>query len=246
MKTLVVKKVIGLLLVLLIMGVGPATAAPAEEWQLSGVVKYVDLAGGFYGIAGDDGVKYQPSNLPYKFRKDGLAVKFKARSQEDKVNFLMWGTAMEIITMNPVAGTVSDAERTALYVMQKRLDAYNAKDLQKLQQIDLVARELSQEQFESWLGQYENFTLRYLEVTTVSGVDITGQAWYTRDLADVTGTGGVMELGIVRFTLDRRQDGWRLTALNSVPAPDEKLSLDALLEKAKAHYGLEDLTRILR
>ena len=227
------------------LGVSPVWAAPEEEMKLSGVVRYVDLAGGFYGLAGDDGVRYQPLNLPYKFRKDGQVVKFSAVSRPDTVTFLMWGAVVDIANMEPVSGNATDAERTALYVMQRRLDAYNAKDLAKLQQVDLVARDLTPEQFTEWLGSYDNFTLRYLEVEKTTGVDITGQAWYTRELVREDG-GGSMELGIVKFTLDRKKDGWRLTAIQSLPAPAQKVSLDELLEKSRNHYGTEDLIRLLR
>ncbi|HWR38483.1 MAG TPA: hypothetical protein VN611_03205 [Patescibacteria group bacterium] len=240
------KKISVCLVLLLVLIAGLATAAPAEELQLSGEIRYVNLAGGFYGIVGDDGVRYQPLNLPYKFRKDGLAVKFTALPKNDTVTFLMWGAVVEIVNMEPITGTATDAERTALYVMQKRMDAYNAKDLGKLQQVDLVAKDLTPEQFSEWLGSYENFTLRYLEVETTSGVDITGQAWYTREMVKPEDGSGIMELGIARFTLDRRKDGWRLVALSSVPAPAQKLSLEELLEKARNHYGTEDVTKLLR
>jgi hypothetical protein len=40
------------------------------------------LEGGFYGIIGDDGKKYQPTNLPRKLKKDGLAIKFDAKRKD--------------------------------------------------------------------------------------------------------------------------------------------------------------------
>ena len=235
-----------LLLGLLLTGLSSASAAPAAApvLTLSGVVQYVDVGGGFYGIFGDDGLKYQPLNLPYKYRQEGLAVKYTAHLKEDIFTIFMWGTVVEIVNMNPAPGTATDAERTALYVMQKRLDAYNAKDLEKLQQIDMVAKDLTVEQFEQWLGNYENFTLRHLEVTRASGAEIIGQAWYTRE--KMTDGAKTMDLGIVRFTLDHRKEGWRLSELSSAPVPEQKLSLEELQDKAKSHYGEQDLTKLLR
>ena len=65
----------------------------------SGIVKYITLEGGFYGIIGDDGVNYDPINLPDNFRIDGLKVVLTAIRREDLCSFHMWGIIIEIISI---------------------------------------------------------------------------------------------------------------------------------------------------
>ncbi|MCS7242333.1 MAG: hypothetical protein NZ706_06645, partial [Candidatus Caldatribacterium sp.] len=50
--------------------------------QVTGTVVYVPLEGGFFGILGDNGVQYEPVNLPEEFRVDGLRVVFVAEHVE--------------------------------------------------------------------------------------------------------------------------------------------------------------------
>lgn len=49
--------------------------------MLIGKIQKINLEGGFFGIIGDDGQKYDPVNLADEFRKDGLAVKFTVRER---------------------------------------------------------------------------------------------------------------------------------------------------------------------
>jgi len=65
----------------------------------SGIIKYITLEGGFYGIIGDDGVNYDPINLPENFRIDGLRVILTAIKREDLCSFHMWGIIIEIINI---------------------------------------------------------------------------------------------------------------------------------------------------
>ncbi|MCP1662299.1 MAG: DUF333 domain-containing protein [Methanocalculus sp. MSAO_Arc1] len=64
----------------------------------SGVVTYIDLEGGFYGIITGDDTRYLPVNLADEFSKDGLPVTFTA-TKEDVMTIQMWGTPVQIITM---------------------------------------------------------------------------------------------------------------------------------------------------
>jgi putative hemolysin len=59
-------------------------------------VTYIDLEGGFYGLVADDGKNYLPGNLPAEFRRDGLSVRFTADVQGDAAGIQMWGTPVEI------------------------------------------------------------------------------------------------------------------------------------------------------
>ncbi len=65
--------------------------------NIEGTIKYVPLEGGFYGIIGDDGEYYDPTNLLKKFQKDGLRVKITAKLKEDMASIHMWGKVIEIL-----------------------------------------------------------------------------------------------------------------------------------------------------
>ncbi|MDI6889237.1 MAG: hypothetical protein QMC78_06105 [Methanocellales archaeon] len=57
------------------------------------------LEGGFYGIISDDGEHYDPLNLGPEFQEDGLRVWFKAKISENQTSVHMWGTIVEIISI---------------------------------------------------------------------------------------------------------------------------------------------------
>jgi hypothetical protein len=72
---------------------------PGENnYDISGVgtITYVDLEGGFYGIAADDGNSYLPLNIGEEFKKDGMCVQFTANFS-DAVTIYQWGTPIELI-----------------------------------------------------------------------------------------------------------------------------------------------------
>jgi len=61
----------------------PAAEEVGQQIHLTGQVRYYDLEGGFYAIRGDDGVTYDPTNLPEEFQRDGLRVEAQARRRDD-------------------------------------------------------------------------------------------------------------------------------------------------------------------
>jgi len=63
----------------------------------TGTIQYNDFEGGFYGILGDDGEKYNPINLPIEFKEDGIRVKYNLNTLENQSSIQMWGTIVEII-----------------------------------------------------------------------------------------------------------------------------------------------------
>jgi hypothetical protein len=63
----------------------------------TGVIKYIDIEGGFYGIFSNDGQKYDPLNLPKEFKQDGLNVQFTFRVARYAVGIHMWGKLIYII-----------------------------------------------------------------------------------------------------------------------------------------------------
>jgi inhibitor of cysteine peptidase len=75
-----------------------------RPWIPAGTVIRVDLEGGFYGILGDDGKKYDPLNLDLKFQKDGLRVAFDSIPAKDAVGTKMWGTPVELVDIKEIHG----------------------------------------------------------------------------------------------------------------------------------------------
>jgi inhibitor of cysteine peptidase len=77
---------------------------PLENMIMAtGTVIYVDLEGGFYGIAGEDNTNYDPVNLEEEFREEGLEVEFIAYPVEDVASIRMWGLLVEIRSIQPTA-----------------------------------------------------------------------------------------------------------------------------------------------
>ncbi|MFH0990895.1 MAG: hypothetical protein V1799_12850 [bacterium] len=70
--------------------------------RFTGTVTYIDLEGGFYGITGDDRKHYDPINLAQEFKKDGLRVRIEARERNDMGSIHMWGTLIEIHTIERI------------------------------------------------------------------------------------------------------------------------------------------------
>lgn len=64
---------------------------------ITGTVKFIGIEGGFYGILGDDGQQYDPTNMTQDFQVDDLRVRFKAKIRNDIATFHMWGISVEII-----------------------------------------------------------------------------------------------------------------------------------------------------
>ncbi len=53
-----------------------------EVISKTGTVKYFSFEGGFFGIAGDDGINYDPINLDQDYKKDNLKIKFKGKYKD--------------------------------------------------------------------------------------------------------------------------------------------------------------------
>jgi hypothetical protein len=64
--------------------------------NVEGTVTYVDLEGGFYGIEGDDGNRYNPVNLDQAYAEDGLRVRISGEVRTDVATAQMWGQPLEI------------------------------------------------------------------------------------------------------------------------------------------------------
>jgi len=64
--------------------------------EIVGTVQWVDIEGGFFGIVADNGIHYEPLNLPEKYQ-DGARVHVVARIRDDYASIHMWGTIIEIL-----------------------------------------------------------------------------------------------------------------------------------------------------
>ncbi len=84
----------------------PETPPPDPENVVSGVglIVYLDLEGGFYGLVADDGARYDPLNLADAFKKDSLRVRFRAEKRTDVMTTRMWGQPVHLLDLQPVEG----------------------------------------------------------------------------------------------------------------------------------------------
>ncbi len=75
---------------------------PGQSITITGIVRHVPLEGGFYGIEGRDGTKYDPVNLPGEYRQDGLAVQAKVTPVTDMMSIRMWGRMVRIVSIQRI------------------------------------------------------------------------------------------------------------------------------------------------
>ena len=68
----------------------------ASSGWIEGTVRHVELEGGFFGIVDEQGNRFDPVNLPQRFEKDGLRVKFRMTKLPDQMSFHMWGALVKI------------------------------------------------------------------------------------------------------------------------------------------------------
>lgn len=74
----------------------PESKGAGNTMTIIGVVRHFELEGGFYIIQGDDGLTYDPINLPPEFRQDGLAVGAVARRRTDRLGVHQAGRIIEL------------------------------------------------------------------------------------------------------------------------------------------------------
>ncbi|NUM69475.1 MAG: hypothetical protein HUU43_01395 [Ignavibacteriaceae bacterium] len=84
-----------LLFLLPLIFAGCLTDSDSPENYEKGVVAWIPLEGGFWGIIAD-GKNYDPVNLPDQFKRDGIQVSFTYRIKNTG-SFHQWGTIIEII-----------------------------------------------------------------------------------------------------------------------------------------------------
>jgi hypothetical protein len=74
----------------------------SEYIEAQGTITYVGLEGGFWGIMTEDGRKFDPVDLPDKFKKNGLKVRVKLRPRDDLAGTHMWGQMVEVVEIAEV------------------------------------------------------------------------------------------------------------------------------------------------
>ncbi len=79
----------------------PATGAVDQQaiLEVTATVRHVPLEGGFFGLIAADGTQYDPINLGPEFQQDGLAVQARLRPLRGVVSYRMWGTIVEVVSM---------------------------------------------------------------------------------------------------------------------------------------------------
>ena len=81
------------------MACATATSPPVQyaPIQITGIVHFYNLEGGFWAIKSDDGQIYEPTNLPSVSQKENLRVSVLARVRSDLVSVHMVGPIIEIV-----------------------------------------------------------------------------------------------------------------------------------------------------
>lgn len=223
---------------------GLGSAADYPRVQIRGTVKYI-VSENTYGILDENGKKYQPvKQLPKEYRKDGIEIVVEARKRPDIVAARMWGAAVEVLTITRTDRFISGEDRQAAALLLRRLDAFNARDLVRLQQVDSMARSLTQDQFGSWLGSYGNFRLHYVETARMEPNIITGFCLYSRELQSGIALSGNTQYALMKFTLKQTGGTWNFADTQGY-RPGNGVDVDTyiqeLMAKSRIKYGTDNL-----
>ena len=69
------------------------------QQRITGQVKWVNLATGFWGITDKNQQDWRPLNLPEHLQQDGLTVDLTVELVEEEVSIFMWG--QPVLIVNP-------------------------------------------------------------------------------------------------------------------------------------------------
>ena len=227
---------------------GPVLASEPsyETIHMKGTIRYI-ASDGTYGILGENGKKYQPTRLDKEYRHDGMVVAFDAKVRSDLVGVRMWGTAVELTSIMSLEKYVSNAEKEAIRLLLLRMNAFENRDLAQLQKIDVISRNLSEQEFTDWLGFYGKFTLRYVEITDAEPTTIRGMCLYTRELVNAMALSGNVKRTILCFTLSKLDGDWKFTGTDTFRPSDTAFDLDQYTAELEAQgmrkYGTDNLAQ---
>lgn len=239
--------IIGWLLFCCIWPQMPASAATSEfkTIRFKGLVFFVSSMD-LYALNGDDGKKYHPiRKLPNDFLVDGLEVVVEGKLRDDLVGERMWGPALEVVKIYKASQYIGPEDREAIRLLLARMDAFNTLDLAKLQNIDVVAGKLTQDQFISWIADNSKFTLHYAEASPV-GEDSTikGICLYSRQPTNSISLVNNMKYTVMKFTLSKVDNVWKFTETeNYVPEYGKDMGqvVEELMDKAEQKFHTTDL-----
>jgi hypothetical protein len=79
-----------------------ATAGAENRISATGSVRFIEINGGFWGIVGDDGRRFDPMGLDAAYQKEGLRVRFEATPETDMMSTRMWGTMVTLTKIEPI------------------------------------------------------------------------------------------------------------------------------------------------
>lgn len=65
--------------------------------KVKGIISFMELGPGFWGIIDDSGRQWRPVKMPKKLRKAGLRAAFELKEVEEEVSIFMWGTPVRIV-----------------------------------------------------------------------------------------------------------------------------------------------------
>ncbi|MDR3563522.1 MAG: hypothetical protein P4N59_19095 [Negativicutes bacterium] len=229
----------------------PVAAAdtPPQVIRVKGTVWYV-ASMDLYAIMGLDGKKYHPTKkLPREYQKEGTELVVEGKIRDDLTATKLWGQPFEIVKITKADQYTAPEDRETLRLLLLRMDAFNTKNLDKLQAIDVMASGLTAEQFNSWIGSYDRFTLQYFETTAtthpvIMGSPITGMCLYARERLNSIALSGNIQYTLMSFTLTKNPDGWKFTSIGPyTPEGDVDMDkfVDELLKKTKDKYGTTNL-----
>ncbi|MFQ5703060.1 MAG: hypothetical protein ACE5HT_03470 [Gemmatimonadales bacterium] len=88
------------LVAVVVIGGCSGTTDPLQSRQqavVSGSIEFLNFEGGCWAIKLSDDIRYQPTNLPDEFRKDGLSIRAELKRRDDLASICQFGTIVEII-----------------------------------------------------------------------------------------------------------------------------------------------------
>ncbi|MBP2642246.1 MAG: hypothetical protein H6Q67_133 [Firmicutes bacterium] len=207
-----------------------------------------------YVLRADDKRRFHPiKRLPPSFRENELDVVVEGKLHKEMYGRTMYGTAIEVTNITLASKYVSPEEQQALELALARMDAFNTRDLTKLQQIDVLAQNLTLDDFTHWLGNGEyKYTLHYIEVTLPSGsynaeVPITGFCLYSKKIVNGMSLSGDIRYSLMKFTIANIHGQWKFISTGNY-SPDTAIDpnqyIADLLKITQEKYGTTDLPEI--
>jgi hypothetical protein len=178
----------------------------------------------------------------------GLSIDYQhEKAKFAKANQLM---AEADVAAIDETGRFDAYEKVAINRFLDLFDAYNAKDFNKVKQIDLRARNVTdtpKNRFLATMGDARKFTLHYVGVSVAEPELIAGRFLYSYETKVEGQIGKTVPQVIANFVVVKYLGSWWVGAVRAYHGKEKGLnyfrSVFELKEKSKRKYGVEDLTR---